>query len=70
MGDVSAALIPASLLLVFLGLLSAYSFYSIGRTCSEEKTNSLGRLGKKILERTPLRGWSHYHVSLRHLGLL
>lgn len=47
MGDVSAALIPASLLLVFLGLLSAYSFYSIGRTCSEEKTNSLGEAWKK-----------------------
>jgi amino acid permease len=49
MGDVSDALVPASLLLGFLGILSAYSFYSIGRTCSEENVSSLEEAWEKII---------------------
>ena len=49
MGDVSRALVPASVLLGFLGVLSAYSFYSIGRTCSEERVHSLEEAWEKIM---------------------
>ena len=49
MGDISGALIPASVLLSVLGLLSAYSFYSIGRTCAQEKASSLGEAWEKII---------------------
>lgn len=49
MGDVSRALFPASMLLGFLGILSAYSFYSIGRTCSEERVHSLEEAWEKIM---------------------
>ena len=44
--DVPRALIPASVILCVLGLLSAYSFYSIGRTCGEENVGSLGEAWK------------------------
>lgn len=49
MGDVSRALLPASMLLGFLGILSAYSFYSIGRTCSEERVHSLEEAWERIM---------------------
>ncbi|GMI42378.1 hypothetical protein TrCOL_g11585 [Triparma columacea] len=38
-GDVPAAILPASILMSTLGVLSAYSFYIIGKMCSQ--TNSL-----------------------------
>jgi amino acid permease len=49
MGDVPHALVPASFLLGFLGVLSAYSFYLIGRMCSEEKVHSLEEAWEKII---------------------
>jgi len=44
--DVPRALVPATAILCILGLLSAYSFYSIGRTCGEENVASLGEAWK------------------------
>uniref|UniRef100_A0A7S4JZY9 Amino acid transporter transmembrane domain-containing protein n=1 Tax=Odontella aurita TaxID=265563 RepID=A0A7S4JZY9_9STRA len=47
-GDVSAALVPASIMVVGLGLLSAYSFFMLGRIndASEKKSSSMGDMWK------------------------
>ncbi|GMH51447.1 hypothetical protein TrRE_jg2556, partial [Triparma retinervis] len=52
-GDVPAAILPASLLMGTLGLLSAYSFYVIGKMCAETKSLSISEAwGKSVGEDT------------------
>ena len=41
------SVIPATLLVLFMGCLSAYSFYMIGRMCSEDGGDSLTDLWKR-----------------------
>lgn len=41
------SVIPATLLVLFMGCLSAYSFYMIGRLCSEDGGDSLTDLWNK-----------------------
>lgn len=49
MGDVSGALLPASVIMAVLGGLSAYSFYIVGKLCDMEDANSLGDAWEKVI---------------------
>jgi len=49
MGDTKTALVPAVSMMTILGLLSAYSFYSIGRLCGETKAESLTEVWEKVI---------------------
>ena len=48
-GDTEDALVPAVAIMSVLGAFSAYSFYSIGRLCSLEKTKSLTESWEKVV---------------------
>jgi amino acid permease len=43
------SIIPASLFIGFLGTVSAYSFYLVGRMCHQDGAKSLGELWDKAI---------------------
>ena len=57
-GDVPSAIVPASILMGLLGTMSAYSFYIIGKLCSETKASSISEAwGKTVGEVSWRDGW-------------
>ena len=48
-GDSPAALVPATVVIFFLGVLSSYSFYTIGKLCQETKSSSLSEVWGKLV---------------------
>ena len=48
-GNSPSSLVPASIVLFFLGVLSSYSFYTIGKICAETESRSLSEAWGKLI---------------------
>ena len=48
-GDSPRALIPATAIFTFLGFLSSYSFYTIGKLCQQTESSSMAEAWTKIV---------------------
>jgi amino acid permease len=55
--DSSIGLYPGAILLVFMGLISAYSFSSIGRACQIHNAKTFSEAFGKIFDKSPQAGF-------------